>query len=422
MKKLRKKMVFVVFLSAVSVFALTFIIVCLLLIIYNTYQADGMTQIISTNNGVVPKMQEYKKNTLDKIQNQIEFNEESAFRTRYFVVYFNDDMQSEKADLAHVASIDEVTAYEMAELALSKNKTVGYIDEYRFRLSENSDGKNIVIFLDCSENFASQRVADIILAAISILFTLLITFIFAIFSKRVLKPFEENSRKQKQFITDASHELKTPLAIISANAEVLEYKSGSNEWLCNITEQVSHMSGLINDLLTLSKMEEFDAGLEVENVNFSDVMNEIIISFSEVFKQKNVNLQTNIDSAIRLNGNKKQLTMLISILVENASKYVTDSGIIKISLTSSNRYTTFEIFNTAELDGGINLDSLFDRFYRPDGSRTSTTGGHGIGLSIAKKITSLHNGSISVRQVDNGICFTAEISNNIKVKESKKNS
>ncbi len=421
MKNLRIKMIFTVFLSVVSVFTLTWVIVYFSLVAHNMRQADGMTQIISTYDGVVPKMQDYEKDDVGEQQNQVIFNEESAFKTRYFVVYFNDDMQIKKVDIEHIASINEDTAQIMAENVASGQKKVGYINEYRFRIVKNSKGKNFVIFLDCRENFASQRVTVIILAASLVVFTGLITSLFAIFSKRIFKPFEENSRRQKQFITDASHELKTPLSIISANAEVLTYKDGGNEWLNNITEQVSRMGDLINELLTLSKVEEFDEELEIESVNFSDIVNETISSFSEVFKQKNITMQLNIDSDIVLNGNKKQLDMLASILVENASKYVTESGILKVSLKKSSKYTTFRIFNTAKLNDDMNFKYLFDRFYRPDSSRTSVTGGYGIGLSIAKKIIDLHNGSISVKKVNGGICFTGELSNYIK-RGAKKNS
>lgn len=413
-------MVFVVFLTVVSVFVLTFLIVTFSLIRYNTDQADGMTQVISTYDGAVPQMKDYKEAAPQGIQNPIIFNEESAFRTRYFVVYFNDDRECEQADLEHVASVDEETACEMAAAAISGNQTVGYMDTYRFRITQNSEGENIVIFLDCSESITFRHVTVMILAVISVLFILLITFIFAICSKRVLRPFEENTRKQKQFITDASHELKTPLAIISANAEVLEYKDGKNEWIGNITEQVHHMSELVDELLILSKMEELDGTWDLESVNLSDVVNETIDSFGEVFRKKQVQLQSRIDDVI-VNGNVKQLTMLISILVENASKYVTDRGVIKISLRTTGKAAVFQIYNTAQLADSGNLENLFDRFYRPDGSRTSLTGGHGIGLSIAKKITSLHSGSISVEQVEGGICFTAEISSLMKGNGKRKN-
>lgn len=409
MKNLRTKMIFVVFLTVVSVFTLTLIIVHFALRSHTISQADGMTQIISMYNGVVPEMQEYERDAPQEVWGQIIFNAESPFRTRYFIAYFNADMEVEVINIEHVASISADTARTMAEKAINGKSMVGYIDEYRFRIAENSEGQAYVIFLDCSESFSSQRVTDTILGASLIMFTVLITSLFAVFSKRIFKPFEENARSQKQFITDASHELKTPLAIISANAEVLAYKDGSNEWINNITDQVRHMGDLINDLLILSKMEEFDGKINFTAVNLSAIVDETINSFHEVFRQKSVAVQTDIAPCIIINGDERQLNMLISILIENASKYVTESGILKVSLSGSARHAVFRIFNTAEIVGGINTKYLFDRFYRPDSARTSGTGGHGIGLSIAKKITVLHNGSISARQIDGGICFTVEL-------------
>lgn len=409
MKNLRAKMIFAVFLTVVSVFALTLVIVHFALRSHTISQADGMTQIISRYNGEVPEMQEYEQDALQGIWGQIIFTEESPFRTRYFVAYFNEAMEVEMINIEHVASISAETARTMAEKAISGKDTVGYIDAYRFRIAETGDGQIYVIFLDCSENFASQRVTDTVLGASLILFTVLITFLFAVFSKRIFKPFEENARRQKQFITDASHELKTPLAIISANAEVLAYKDGGNQWIQNITDQVRHMGDLINDLLILSKMEEFDGNVSFTAVNLSTIVSETLSSFREVFRQKDVAMQTDIAPGIMINGDERQLRMLISILMENASKYVSESGILKVSLSGSVRHAVFRIFNTAEITGGINPKYLFDRFYRPDSARTSSKGGHGIGLSIAKKITVLHNGSISARQIDGGICFTVEL-------------
>lgn len=409
-------MIFVVILSTVSVFILTWIIVYFSLINYNANQADGMTQIISAHNGVVPKLREFKEESSDGIMNQIIFSEESAFRTRYFVVTLNEEMQAQTAVLDHIASVDEETACAMADNAVSKDKTVGYINEYRFRIAKNNEDNTIAIFVDCSESFASLRITTILLAIISILLTLLVTFVFSLCSKQVMKPFEENSRKQKQFITDASHELKTPIAIISANAEVLEYKTGSSEWLSNITGQVSHMSELIDRMLTLSKMEEFNEELEIERIDFSGIINDILDSFGEVFRQKNVDLQTDIADDVSLDGNLKQLQMLISILVENTSKYVTEAGTVKVSLNRFGKHMIFRIYNTAVLPSDVNFKHLFDRFYRPDTSRSSSTGGQGIGLSIAKKIVTLHNGSISAERVDDGICFAVELPRHMKMK------
>ncbi|MCD7836689.1 MAG: hypothetical protein LUG83_08615, partial [Lachnospiraceae bacterium] len=176
MKKLREKMISVVMLSTISVFALTWIIVCLLLVTYNTRQADGMTQIISVYNGEVPRIQEFKEDSFEDIYNTINFfNEESAFRTRYFVVSLNEDMQAQMADTEHIASIDEETACDMAEEAAAKGNTVGYIGKFRYRITTDNTDACIVIFVDCSESFSSQHVTAIILATISVIFTILVT-------------------------------------------------------------------------------------------------------------------------------------------------------------------------------------------------------------------------------------------------------
>lgn len=414
MKRLRAKMIVVVFLCVMLVFTLTLVILQFSLVKYNIKQADGMTQLISISNGVVPEMQEFEDSARIELLNQIVFNAESAFRTRYFVVYFNEETEIAGTNVEHIASIDENTAREMAKSVVGGNDTVGYFNEYRFRIAADNDGNLFVIFLDCSENFASRRLAVTILTLSLIAFSVLITVLFAVFSKRIFKPFEENARRQKQFITDASHELKTPLAIISANAEVLTYKDGGNEWLNNITEQAGRMGDLINELLTLSKMEELHEGVKPEPVRLDELVAGTVESFHEVFLQKQVAVQTRIDPDAIVHGDRKQLSMLISILVENASKYVTESGKIRVSLKKFSKYVSFQIYNTAKVERDLNPQLLFERFYRPDSARASDSGGHGIGLSIAKRIVQLHNGSISAKRVDEGICFTAEISGRMK--------
>ncbi len=137
------------FLSAVLVFTLIFILVYFSLKNYNKHQADGMTQIISTYNGTVPQMQEYNEMPPGDSYDFIIFNEESAFKTRYFIVCLDNNMEPEETDLEHVASVDEDTAYEMAETAVASGKTTGYIGEYRYRITTDKDGKDIVILLDC---------------------------------------------------------------------------------------------------------------------------------------------------------------------------------------------------------------------------------------------------------------------------------
>ncbi|MCD8376055.1 MAG: HAMP domain-containing histidine kinase [Oscillospiraceae bacterium] len=406
MKKLRKRMIFAVFASTVCVFALTWVIFYFSLARYNAAQADGMTQIISAYNGVVPELDVYIETTNGEMS-QVAFSEESAFRTRYFVISLVGE--SVIVDLEHIASVDEETARAMAQTVLDGGRTVGYLEEYRYRVTENQSGQTTVIFMDCSEGFATQRVMTAVLTAISVLFTLLVTLVFSLFSQRALRPFAENALRQKRFITDASHELKTPIAIISANAEVLEYKVGQNEWTGNITSQVSHMREMIDRLLTLSKMEEFSEDLEMERVDVSALASRTLDSFLEVFRQKEAALDLNIAEGVTLEGSPEQLEMLFSILIENASKYVSQAGRVQVALSDGGKRVRFSIFNTAALPKGLDCKKLFDRFYRPDTSRASSTGGQGIGLSIAKKIVSLHGGSISAEPEEDGLRFTVDL-------------
>ena len=419
MSKLRGKMIRYVFLSVVLVFFAMLAVLYFAMKVYYNYQADSIIGLIKSNNGNIPDFQEYSENTsLNNFQMELYFDEESEFRTRYFIVTLDSNGQAENTDIAHIAAVSEADAFTLAKEAVESGNTKGYIDNYRYVIfSENTD---TVVFLDCSEYISLRKVVLTIVLLISGIFTVLVTLLFAFFSKRIVAPFEENSRRQKQFITDASHELKTPLAIISANAEVLQYKTGSNDWTENIIVQTGRMSGLINDLLTLSKMDELSGDFIIEPVCFDKIICETIKPFEEVLEQKNVTLKTEISENTSLNGNPEQLKQLVSILTENASKYVTDGGTIKISLASTFRQAVFSIYNTANLDNDIDYKHLFERFYRPDSSRSSKTGGHGIGLSIAQKIVIQHGGTISAKKIDNGICFTAVISRNVKAKTGRK--
>ena len=411
-------MIVVVFFSAAIIFTATFFLVRGSFIYYYNRQADAMTLLISNYNGEVPELSEYNEEDFSEsapgYNAYISISEESSFSTRYFVVAFDESLSVVSVNIEHVAAIDSDTASEMAQEVINEGDEVGYFGYYRFRIAEGENGAAYVIFLDCTDDFTLRKAVSTITGIISIIFPILITLIFGFLSKRVMAPFEENSRRQKQFITDASHELKTPLAIISANAAVLEYKTGENEWLGNITDQTAHMGELIDDLLTLARMDEYDGKPETSSVNLTEIVENDISSFAAVFEQKNAAVTAEIAPDVVLNGNSKQLAMLISILMENASKYVREGGEVKISLSKTSKQAVFQIYNTADLDEDLNVNRLFGRFYRPDSSRNSTTGGQGIGLSTALKITQLHGGTINARRKDDGIVFTASLSLKLK--------
>ncbi|MCC8111754.1 MAG: HAMP domain-containing histidine kinase [Ruminococcus sp.] len=318
-----------------------------------------MTQVISLNNGLVPNIQEYKNNNYSEMLPYLSINEKSEYETRYFVVYFNEDDEAENINMEHIASVSWDDALEMGETALGNEKTTGYLDQYRYRITEG-DNNTFAVFLDCSEDFSARQVIMRIVGVTAIAIVILVTLIFGFISKRVVKTFTENSAQQKQFITDASHELKTPLAIISANAEVLQYKNGSNDWTQNIITQTKRMSKLISDLLSLSKIDVIGENVVMDQVNLSALTIETVNSFQEVVGQKNITLEVDIDDNISLKGNAEQLKQMISILTENASKYVTENGYIRISLKTDRKHIIFRIQNTADLKENLDCKRLFD--------------------------------------------------------------
>lgn len=415
MKKLRKKIVIGVFISSTLVFAMTIMLFNLSTIIHINQRADSITGLIQRYNGELPPPNEYAKLSDNEKIHLYNYDEDSPYRIRYFVADINNDTVS--ADLGHIAAVSYTEAEEMAQQALQRNNRIGTIEEYRYRVTDNRER---VIFLDCSADLSNMHMLSLLISLIALAFILMITVVFYFLSYRIVRPFEENARMQKQFITDASHELKTPLAIISANAEVLAYKDGENEWINNITEQVTRISELVNELLTLNRLEEVEVAVGIEPVPLSDIMNKTADNFAEVFNSKHVLAERRIEPQVVLNGNPSQLERLISVLVENASKYASENGRVVLTLKKEMRYTTMTVFNTCEIDEEADYKHLFDRFYRPDTSRTSKTGGHGIGLSIAKRIVTLHNGTIEAVPGNGGLTFHVKLSNKMKAAKEEK--
>lgn len=411
MKKLRLKMIGIVFASVVAAFMVMTIILVMCFGAYRNRQADQITAMISENNGTVPQLKDYKqqqKNSQAFERYFNNYNEDSSYRTRFFRVFLDEDKKVTNVNMDHIAAVDEKKAVRMTKIAMLRRGKVGLVGSYRYR-KEYKDGQvRSIIFLDCKENQSFYHLAVTITITVSTLLTCLITVIFAIASKRAVRPFEINSNRQKQFITDASHELKTPLAIISANAEVLQYKGDGNEWTQNIIDQTKHMGKLINQLLVLAKLDEVQEKSEKQETDLKLLLEETIEPFEEVATQKKVTLKLHLEEGVTIRVNREQIAQLVSILTENAAKYVNDGGKIVWRLTKTQHGAVLVVKNTTEKELP-DTKRMFDRFYRSDSSRSSKTGGQGIGLSIAKKIVDSHKGSITAKAGDGMVTFRVSL-------------
>ena len=299
--------------------------------------------------------------------------------------------------------IEPAEASDLAFKAFSKSVSHGFAGLYRFYKQSGSDGVRI-LFLDCGREITSfQRflMTSIVLSALGLL---LVFGIVVYFSGRIVRPFAESYEKQKQFITDAGHEIKTPLAIIQADADVLEMELGENEWLSDIQAHIKQLSSLTNDLVSLARMEEGGTPLQILEIPISDLILEAAESFQGLAQTQGKDIQLSVEPMLSMEADEKAIRQLVSILLDNALKYSPEGGSIRLSMEKQAKHLRLTVSNLSlEPLPKENLNRLFERFYRGDPSRNSQTGGHGIGLSIAKAIVTAHSGQIHASHEENNI-------------------
>ena len=334
---------------------------------------------------------------------------ETAYESRFFSVSLDSSGNVTGTDVGQIAAIDSESAKEMAAYVYASGRQKGFYGNYRYVRSESDSGVRI-IFLDCMRSLSSFRNTLLMSIVVSLIGLGAVFVLVIIFSRRIVKPVSESYEKQKEFITNAGHELKTPLSIINADAEVLEMESGESEWLDDIKNQTSRLAALTNDLIFLAKMEEGGGELVLIEFPFSDMVKEAVKSFAAPVKAAGKTLATDIEDMISIKGDEKSLYKLVNILLDNANKYSPEGGYIHVGLRRQKGRTVLDVTNTTDYDlDRDNIDGLFDRFYRADKSRNSGKGGYGIGLSVAKAITEKHKGKIRAYAKD-ARCMVIEVS------------
>ena len=343
---------------------------------------------------------------------------ELRYESRFFSVTLSIDGTVTNTRTDRISAVDSEDAALMAKEIYSSGSVVGFKGDYRYRKTISPKNDTIlIIFYDCGRSLSNARTFLITSVGISLICLLLVYILITLFSKAVIRPTAEAYEKQKQFITDAGHELKTPLAIINADADVLEMEldcdpeaGATNEWLDDIRKQTARLTELTGNLIYLAKTEEGtkDAFTFVD-FPVSDVVAQEAESFKGPAQAAGKNIDIKIEENLSMNGDQKAVRQLVDIFMDNAIKYSPDGGTISVKLKKTGRYIGLSVTNSTKTPvTKENTKHMFDRFYRTDASRNSDTGGYGIGLSIAKSIVEAHKGKITANSQDeNKLTMTA---------------
>lgn len=328
------------------------------------------------------------------------------------------DNQGKTLSTLSIFDMEEEFYEKAKEKALSST-----IDKGKFKLDDNHwaflkisymDGYRLV-FLDITRQEAILTNLILTFLAVALLMLVVIFFISRFFANKAIAPIREAFEKQKQFIGDASHELKTPLAVINTNVDVLlsngeDSINSQKKWLNYIKSEVERMSKLTNDLLYLTQMDYSDIKMIFSNFNLSETVENVILTMEAVIFENNIVFNYDIDENLIVHGNNEQIKQVIMILLDNALKYTELNGNIDLSLKRVNGNAVLSIINTGQGISEVHLTRIFDRFYRIDKSRERKSGGYGLGLSIAKAILEQHDGKIYAKSIMNqSTTFTVEL-------------
>ena len=326
----------------------------------------------------------------------------------YFVVRVRDGAVV-STDVGRISEVSEEDAAAYAQTVLEAGRTEGLLEDYRYASAKNPAGETVYVFLENS----TRRTAVLRVIALSALAGLggwlLMLGLVVLLAKRTIAPIAENMERQRRFVTDAGHELKTPLAIIQANTEAMELISGENKWSRNIKAQTARLTELTQNLLTLARAEEIPTLKDAAPVELSALVEKTVHMFQTPMEQKGLTLEAELDPEARVRGNEIQLSSLCSILVDNAVKYGSAESVLRLRCKAGEKTCTLRLENRCDQLPDCPPEQLFDRFYRADEAR-SQKGGFGIGLSAAQVIVLQHRGRLEAEYpAEDRIAFTVTL-------------
>lgn len=392
-EKLKKKIFYLVFIS-LSIIILGVIILFTILNYHNTIDTAVM---------MINRMTDIGENREFNRPPEQETMENKKYIEGIYHIRIKNNMVT---NMQYGEDVDETIEQYALDISKKNSKnTSGIIGRYIYNVRKVGENTYDIIFME-NEN-AIIRANSILLVSVilSILSIFSIYIIGKKISKTIVKPVEETFEKQKQFISDASHELKTPLAVIEANADVLENEVKNNKWIQYIQNEIESMNTLINELLTLTKIENIDNMRELKQINLSKELEIIVAMFESMAYEKEVIIKSNIKKNIETKANKEDIEHIVSTLLDNAIKHTKSKEQVIVELYREKNNIVIQIKNYGDPIPEDEREKIFERFYRIDKSRNRKEKRYGLGLAIAKSTVEKYNGKIEVLYKDNFTIF-----------------
>lgn len=414
-KKLRQKFIMITMSSLIAVLLLIITVINIFNIYQNTSSVDNIARIILENNGQFPK-NNLRPNEKPKedipgegfLKGGMHNKNELPFTTRFFTVTVDNNGNIQKYNLDNIASVSKYDLEDYVKAAQGGIFQSGIYHSYRYICEERTEG-TMIVFVEASRELSQILSVFFITVIVGIITVIIVLIPVLVLSSKAIRPISETYEKQKSFITDVSHELKTPLTVIAANTEIIELTYGKNEWTDGVLRQTDKMRSLIQKMIELTRLDEENLLLTKQDFNIGDAVYDTAKSFEGVAKSKNLQLNIYADD-ILYSGDESSIRQLTAILVDNAVKYCESNGEIEVSVKKHSKGINKEKILISVSNGynngkELDTDKIFERFYRSDKSR-SETAGYGLGLPIAKAIVEKHNGSINAKIINGKIEFS----------------
>ena len=421
-KKLRRKFIITAMASFLGVMLLMSATIYFINVHTTMRQISKTLDYISDNNGLVApdevqmtklavpadfthEKKSYIEELFEDLFNTGIDSEEFLHSVRYFAVIYDTDNQPVLTLTNHISRISDQQAENYATKALESGDETGSVEDFKFKVKHN-DTNSVVVCMDVSSQMANVRRVGNIALFIMLAGTLLSYIFIRLISRKMIKPEIKAAEQQKQFITNAGHELKTPLSVIRANTELEMMMHGEDEWNNSTMNQVDRMTGLINDLVLIARSEEKEDVKELCEIDVSKTVTDVADTFSSVAEKNGIALNKDVPDGVVMRVMEEHIRQLTSLLVDNAIKYCDEGGAVSVQLAQKGKGIRISVSNNYAKGEHEDYSRFFERFYRQDKSHNIDKGGYGIGLSIADSIVRKYRGKIDVSWKDGEIFFT----------------